>query len=118
MMREPVSELEPSRQMRRTEPAVHRMIEDGRIADAPVPIEDGRERLDHARVCAILADDHPDMPLPKRPLPDPERYRQLVCRRSRRVGCCPSYATATTPVISTRSAKARARAPRYSAAAT
>jgi hypothetical protein len=59
--------------MRRTRPAVHETIGSGRIADAPVPTEDGREEFDHARVYAILADDYPDMPLPRGPSPIPSR---------------------------------------------
>jgi cystathionine beta-lyase/cystathionine gamma-synthase len=39
------------------------------------------------------------------------RHRQLVGRRTRRVGCCRSYAAAT-PVISAQSSKALVRAAR------
>ncbi len=46
------------------------------------------------------------------------RHRQLVGRRSRRVGCCRRYAAAATPVISAQSSKALVRAARYSAAVT
>ncbi len=65
MMRELVGKPELSRRMRRTKPAVYKTIESGRIADALVPTEDGREKFDYARVYAILADDYPDMPFPK-----------------------------------------------------
>jgi uncharacterized protein YgiM (DUF1202 family) len=43
-------------------------------------------------------------------------HRQLVGRRSRRVGCCRSYAAASAPVISAQIAKACARTARYSLA--
>ncbi len=65
MMRELVSKPELSRRMRRAKSAVHETIESGRVADASVPTEDGREKFDYTRVYAILADDYPDMPLPK-----------------------------------------------------
>ncbi len=80
MMRELVGKPELSRRMRRTRPAVHETTGSGRIADAPVPTEDGREEFDHARVYAILADDHPDMPLPKRPSLIPSRAPPLPGR--------------------------------------
>ena len=46
MRRELVSKPELSRRMRRAKPAVHETIGSGRIADAPVPTEDGREEFD------------------------------------------------------------------------
>jgi flagellar hook assembly protein FlgD len=47
-----------------------------------------------------------------------EGHRQLVGRRSRRVGCYRPYAAAATPVISAQSSNALVRAARYSAAVT
>src|SRR4051794_2134010 len=46
------------------------------------------------------------------------RYRQLIGRRSRRVGCCRPYAAAVTPVISAQSSNALVRMARYSVAVT
>jgi drug/metabolite transporter (DMT)-like permease len=45
-------------------------------------------------------------------------HRQLVGRRSRRVGCCRPYAAAATSLTSAQSSKALVRAARYSLAVT
>jgi transposase-like protein len=47
-----------------------------------------------------------------------EGHRQLVGRRSRRVGRCRPYAVAATPVISAQSSNALVRMARYSVAVT
>ena len=47
-----------------------------------------------------------------------ERHRQLVGRRSRKVGRCRPYAAAATPVISAQSSNALVRMARYSVAVT